>query len=570
MGKLRPIARAALMAGAALAAAPALAQVQPPTREEVAPPAPATPEAPRLRVDGDIERSPCPLSDPQFQNVRVTVTEATFNGLKGVTPEELLPAYQSLLGQDQPISVVCDIRDTAATILRRKGYLAAVQVPTQKIEGGQVRFEVLYARLVAVRVRGDAGRAEGLIASYLETLTKQEVFNRIEAERYLLLVRDLPGYEVRLTLRPAGTGPGDLVGDVVVVRTPYTVDFNVQNLAGRDTGIWGGQLRAQFFGLTGMGDRTSLSLYSTADFDEQQIFQFGHDFRVGGEGLTLGGRFTYAWTSPTIRNPAGQQLDIEARTLFANAEASYPFLRTQAGNIRGAFGVDFVNQKVSFNSVPLNQDRLRVAYLRVDADSVDATNGLAPAWRVAGTAELRRGLDIFDASRPGIIGGVGQSRLNGDSTATVFRVSGTAEFQLGKNVGFSVSPRAQYAWDPLLSFEQFSGGNYTIGRGYEPGTIIGDRGAGASAELKINQLTPFPGREISLQPFVFLDAAWVWTKGLANSRDHLTSVGGGVRASLFNRARLDMTLAVPTEAAGLQARRGDVRFLVSLTTKLLP
>jgi hypothetical protein len=31
-----------------------------------------------------------------------------------------------------------------------------------------------------------------------------------------------------------------------------------------------------------------------------------------------------------------------------------------------------------------------------------------------------------------------------------------------------------------------------------------------------------------------------------------------------------MTLAVPTKRAGLQAQRGDVRFLVSLTTKLLP
>ena len=36
-------------------------------------------------------------------------------------------------------------------------------------------------------------------------LTKEPVFNRYEAERYLLLASDLPGYTVRLTLRPAGT-----------------------------------------------------------------------------------------------------------------------------------------------------------------------------------------------------------------------------------------------------------------------------------------------------------------------------------------------------------------------------
>lgn len=568
---LRP-ARAGALLGLLLATGSALAQtspVAPPTREEVTPPAAAPAPSTRVQVEGGIERSPCPLDDPAYADVRVTVTSATFNGLKGVTPEELAPAYQSYLGQERPISVVCEIRDAAATVLRRKGYLAAVQVPVQKIENGQVRFEVLYARLAAVRVRGDAGNSERLIASYLEPLTRQEVFNRLEAERYLLLVRDLPGYEVRLTLRPAGTGPGELVGDVVVVRTPFTIDLNVQNLAGRDTGIWGGQVRAQFFGLTGLGDRTSVAFYSTADFEEQQILQLAHDFRIGGEGLTLGGRFNYAWTSPTIRNAAGQELDIEARTLFANAEASYPFLRSQVGNVRGAIGFDFVNQKVSFAGVPLSRDRLRIAYLRLDGDSTDPTLGAIPAWRVAGSVELRQGLDIFDASSPGPQP-VPQSRPFGDPTGTVFRFSGLAEFQLVENIGFSLAPRAQYGFDRLLSFEQFSGGNYTVGRGYEPGTLIGDSGAGFSAELKVNQWAPFKGREVALQPFVFVDSAWTWVKGAAGQPDNLTSVGGGVRASLFNRARLDMTLAVPTKAAGFQARRGDVRFLVSLTTKLLP
>ena len=55
------------------------------------------------------------------------------------------------------------------------------------------------------------------------------MFNRYEAERYLLLASDLPGYTVRLTLRPAGGAPGDVIGDVTVQRTPAYVDFNVEN-----------------------------------------------------------------------------------------------------------------------------------------------------------------------------------------------------------------------------------------------------------------------------------------------------------------------------------------------------
>ena len=57
-----------------------------------------------------------------------------------------------------------------------------------------------------MRVRGNAGRAERTIAGYLNKLTEQEVFNRYDAERYLLLAGDLPGYHVRLALRSAGRG----------------------------------------------------------------------------------------------------------------------------------------------------------------------------------------------------------------------------------------------------------------------------------------------------------------------------------------------------------------------------
>ena len=74
----------------------------------------------------------------------------------------------------------------------------------------------------------------------------------------------------------AGDTPGDLVGEVTVLRQPYTVEATVQNYAGSATGPWGGQLRASLFGLTGLGDATTLSIYATSDLDEQVIAQAAH------------------------------------------------------------------------------------------------------------------------------------------------------------------------------------------------------------------------------------------------------------------------------------------------------
>ena len=74
----------------------------------------------------------------------------------------------------------------------------------------------------------------------------------------------------------------------------------------------------------------------------------------------------------------------------------------------------------------------------------------------------------------------------------------------------------------------------------------------------------------SLQPYVFGDAAWVWNKHDGEGADHLMSAGGGIRAELADRFRLDGTVAVPLEKTGFDNRKGDVRVLVTLTTKILP
>ena len=235
-------------------------------------------------------------------------------------------------------------------MLRDAGYIAAVQVPEQKIESGIVRFQVLMAHLTQVRVRGEASGAETALAAYLGRLTREPLFNRFEAERYLLLASDLPGYTVRLTLRPAGTGPGDVIGDVTVQRLPAYVDFIVQNGGSKSLGRWGGLLRGQLFGLTGLGDRTSLSLYSTSDFHEQQTVQVAHDMRIGPEGLSLAGAFTYAWARPTVPNA-----HVLAKTLLGTVEVGYPFVRRQSETVRGSIGMDVVNQDVWLDQAQLSR-----------------------------------------------------------------------------------------------------------------------------------------------------------------------------------------------------------------------
>lgn len=524
-------------------------------------------QQPRLTVSGGIERSACPLADPQFQAITTTITDVTFNGLKGANASEMEAAWKPFAGSPQPISVLCEIRDAAATLLRAKGYLAAVQVPVQRIEGGHVRMEVLYARITTIRARGQTRGAERKLRAYLDRLTRDEIFDRTRAERYLLLARDLPGYNVQLTLRPAGTAPGDLIGEVTVLRQPFVADFSVQNLASGATGRWGGQLRAQVFGLTGEGDSTSLSYYSTADFREQRILQASHEFRPGHEGLVVGGSFTYAWTKPDI---GPTPVALEARTLLASLYGRYPLIRTQGSNLWVGAGFDFLNQTTTL-IVPLSRDRLRLLWARLDFDSVDVAHA-DPAWRLSGSVELRQGLSGLGASvsclGAACQGRVPTSRFDATPAATVVRAEVAYERALGR-FSLSVNPRAQYGFRKVLGYEAFAPGNYTVGRGYDPGVITGDSGVGVATELRGPRFSLGRGDGPQVQPFAFADAAWAWDRGVGKAQ-RLTSVGGGVRAELGSRFRLDATLAVPLERVGLTGQRPATRLLVSLTTRLLP
>lgn len=581
----------------------ALAQVAgtTPTREEITRPDVAPPpRAPsRLTVEGGIERAPCPLADEKFRDITVSVAEVQFDNLRVVSPEMLKPAYEAYVGRTVPIATVCEIRDAAATILRRAGYLAAVQVPPQRIENGVIHFDVLMAKLVAVQVRGDAGRSEKLIASYLEELKSREVFNEKEAERYLLLARDLPGFDVRLTLRPAGTAPGEVIGEVSVEKTPFVIDAGVQNFGSHEVGRWGGQVRAEIYDLLGFGDRAMVGFFATPQFDEQKVLQLGYDMRLGSEGMTLGGRFTYAWSKPDLGSAATGR--IKSETMVAGLELGYPVLRRQDANLRAVLGFEMIDQDVRFGSAgsfsPLTRDRLRVLYGRIDFDAVDRSSLTSaagysigePRWRVAGSLEYRFGLDAFgatDGCGPSpylgcILNLPTPSRIEGDPSASLVRFTSIAEFRPMPKIAFTLSPRAQYTRSALLSYEEFSGGNYTVGRGYDPGAIIGDTGVGFQAELRFGRLAPNARDDFTFQPFAFYDKAWVWNRNqpsapLRPDPQELSSVGGGVRFVYGDRARLDVMLAKPLEkvptgsATGLVLRKPDARLLISLTTRLYP
>lgn len=571
------------------AQAQAQAQVAPPNRTELVPPSirqqserPTT-----LTIDGGFERAPCALDKADYADIKLTVKGAEFIGLDRVEGLSLDEAYGNYVGQELPVSVLCDIRARANSLLRERGFLATVEIPEQNLSDGVPDFRVVFGRLTSVRVRGEAGPSEQTAARYLEKLTTQDVFNTNDAERYLLLADDLPGINVRLSLRPAAQGePGDLVGEIAVVRQKGIAFVNLQNFGSQAIGPVGATIQGEIYDLTGLGDRTSLTAFTTIDFTEQHTFRLGHDFAVGGEGVRLGGSLTYSTTNPDTNLPG---IDVDSESVIASAFVTLPLQRTRQSSVFADFGFDVVNQNVDVNTVALTTDRVRTAYLRVSGENVDEDSirriggytQFEPKFRLFYDAEIRKGFDVFETSPDCrrdplscVTGGsIPPGRIEADPTPLLVRANVSSEYRPTPLWTLAVKTQAQYSGSPLPAFEEFAAGSFSIGRGYDPGAVLGDSGIAGAFELRYGSLTPDAIDGFAYQPYAFTDIAFAWNEDpsrRALNPDRLWSAGAGVRAALGSKLQGDFMIAVPLERPDLAPDKGDVRFMFSVTALLFP
>lgn len=556
--------------------APLHAQSTAPTREEVNPEPPRREAGPgKVSVDssGAFNRGPCPLDS---SDLRTTIPSVRFSGAGGKPlPPELIPILANVRAPEgeQPVRVVCDIRDAANAALRAKRYVATVQIPAQRLEGGPLQLEVVTAHIVETRVRGNAGPYEGLIESRIAALQSFDPLNEAQAERLLLLADDIPGLDVRLSLQPAGGAPGEVIGELTVDYHPFGLVANAQNYNSKQLGRETVYARAELYGLTGLGDLTYLAGSTTVDFDEQKIVQVGHEMLLDQTGTTLALRATYADSRPTLPS-----LKLRTKSWILNAELMQPLMRSVNDSYYLGVGFERVDQRTDLGSAAgsaaLNLDRISTIYMRFVGNSRRLHRDGTEATSLNGFVEFRKGIDAFNTTKTGTItkAGYAPSRFEGDAKAWVIRGQLDGKIGLGPIFELFGSGRGQWTNQALLNYDEFSLGNLTVGRGYDPGANTGDKAYGLTGEIRVNLPT---GPRVATQVFGFYDHVRLFNldTGSTEANRQLDSYGGGVRVTLSGIARLDVTYAHPLDPpllTGASAKVPKDRILVSLTAQLVP
>jgi hemolysin activation/secretion protein len=491
----------------------------------------------------------------------------------GALPAEMQSALRSVQPRagKQPLAQLCELRDAAAGALSRAGYISGVTIPPQEINEGEAVLAVIPARLVDVKIKGSAGPHQRLLESRIRQLTALPALNTREIESILLGANDVPGLQVALALRGAGTGPGEVIGELSVSYTPFLLLANVQNSGSRTLGRESGSLRAEYYGLTGHADRTFIGVSSTLDFEEQRVVQVGQYFGTDS-GMTFGARFSYAWSRPDIG-----ALDIRSRSLIAGVDVSAPLRRSVNSNADLGGGFDLIQQNIKLQAagggIPVTQDKLRIGYLRASFSAHKPRFGAPDAWGFGTSLELRQGFDILGATETGTItpSGYAPSRFDGSASATVVRGGANGFVTLGRAFSISGSVQGQWSSGALLSFEEFSVGNLTIGRGYDPGVTAGDQALGGRIEPRVK--LPLKARA-GAQLFGFYDVVRIWNDDLFTTENgrSLRSFGGGVRTYLPGVGSLEAMYAHPRdpELNLPGAPRASDRVLLSLTLQFAP
>lgn len=511
-----------------------------------------------------LTRANCPFDE----TLSVRIDKIDFRDPTGVdVPSELLESLSGIQapGGIQKLVEVCNIRDAANEALREDGWIATVQIPRQSLVD-TLELNVVSARLTEVRLVGNTGPFSDQISAQIEKLEGIYPLNERDAERVLLLANEIPGISLELSLAPGTGGAGNVVGNLSVDFEPYSALLNTRNYnsksIGRETlfGLF------EYYGATGLADRTFVAAQTTYDFEEQVLVQGGHDFALNASGLRFGTALTYAWSQPSI-----EDLDFEATTFLADVHITAPLLRRIGKSADVTVGFEYANQETTVGDVPLSEDATRAIYVRGDFAVAPESSGVLRTYS-RGFLEARHGLNVFDATQPGPFGtaqtnGLSASRPFGDVTS--FIVRGEAEFGAQTSTGLTASARVVGQWtdNPLLNFDEFSIGNLTIGRGYDPGSNSGDRAIGLAAEVsqKVAQMKDF-----DLEAFVFYDVVQIENldQGDIDPVRKLESVGGGVRFNLTKGVRAEVAYVEPLDRAFVfDAAKPPGRVLFSISTR---
>lgn len=474
--------------------------------------------------------------------VSFTLESVSIEGASVYGAEELSRLYADAIGGTATLADVYAIANALTAKYRNDGYILAVAVvPPQRIKGGSVTIQIVEGFIDNVVVEGGPENLRKIARGYGEKTTRTRPLHVSILERYMLLIRDLPGVRADSILRAARDTPGASELVIRLAYDPVDASVDVSNRGSRFLGRVQVTPMARLNYFYGTGNQTTVR-YVRSGFDtgpnsgdgpgELNYFELRHKQIIGSEGTALA--FGYS----RIRAQPGFTLadfDVRNRGERVTASLSHPFIRSRQRSLYAALNFEVNNAETDFLGAVLAEDRIRTLGGSVSYDFIDRMKGTTLI-----EAGFTTGLDILSSSA----GSATLSRDGGEAKFFKLNATITRVQQLVDNLNLLLALTAQYTEDNMLAPEEFSVGGSSIGRGFDFGEITGDRGFAGKLELQYNGSggARFFRR---YQLYGFLDFGRTYDVGGIGGAESLTSAGIGVRLAVMDRLSGFFEIAKP-------------------------
>ncbi|HEX4095634.1 MAG TPA: ShlB/FhaC/HecB family hemolysin secretion/activation protein [Caulobacteraceae bacterium] len=475
-----------------------------PERLDVNPPA-ARHRAQRLRHR---RRTPAPAPEVKpFVLTRVEITGST------LPPGELAAAYQPFVGRTIDKAGLQAITDALAKVYEKSDVaLYSVTVPDQDFSGGLLRLKAVEGFIARTDFKGGEHQPGlGLARRYARKLEAERPLKRQDLERYVSLMRDIPGWKPQIQLTQQDPdGAVDLEVDPDAQRVQGAASINNRGTAYLGRTQEQGDLYID--SLLRPGDQTRLSVALPTDVDRFQLYSFGETQPIGSDGLTVQGYGSYLRTRP-------EGLNVQGHAASLGGQVSYPLIRSTRQNLYLSASLDGLDSHNAFFGEELSNERTRTVRGAI-AYSLTTSSSLL---LLSGTASF--GIDGLGAHEDPTLAKADFRKFN-------FKAA--FNHTLGKQFVIRLDSAAQLTPDLLPASEQFSLGGEEFGRGYEASYLVGDEGYGASVELAY-VIPKAPAAVSGAELYGFADKGEVryYSRlGMPRQDLSLASAGGGVRVPI--------------------------------------
>ena len=485
-----------------------------------------------------------------------TLRQVTVEGATAFLPAELEPLYTPLLGQKASLETLEFIAKQITRYYQESGYLLSrAVIPAQNVRSGAVRIQVIEGYVSRVRVEGAETVPDrlGLIDSTKQRLLAMRPLHGPTLERYLLALSDSGAASANAVIEalPASNAPVGAVGLLLRI-TPVTLHggITVDNFGSRFAGPWEASANTAFS--PGFGfDRLSLNALASLPLDEVQFVSAAYDLLLSPSGTKATIEANYSTSTPGYTLAAN---DIDSSAYGMALRLSHPLILNRATHLTTEAAFEFKDTTTDVLRNELYTDHIRALRLTTSLAHADTWDGTS-----YGLLRLSHGLDILGARETG---SPNLSRAEGHSDFTKLEASLSRVQQIARSWQVYGGVSGQYAWNPLLSTEEFGYGGQSFGRAYDPSEITGDHGLAGSVELRYGGL-PALGEVLRFQPFGFYDIGKVWNRDNGIDEDTSGASAGlgtrffhdnGISGSFYGAVPLTRPADAPPSGNGKSAR----------------